>query len=221
MELHDSILSRRSIRAYKPDPVPQELIREILDEARWAPSWRNTQGWHVWVLTGEPLERFKSEFTQMLVDDAPGRPDLDMPGREWPEACMQRTARLMAVRETTESEAGLDCSREGKMTRMGRLFGAPCLVVCGVDKRVAGAYAGFDSGAFVQSLCLAAHEKGLGTCIMATAVRFPELLRRLLPDDEGKLLVVGVTLGYPDPDAALNSFPRERADLDEFVSWVG
>jgi nitroreductase len=215
-----TIPKRRSIRSFSPDPVREDALRGILEDARWAPSWRNTQAWHVWVVTGEALERFKDEFTRKLIEDAPSRPDLDMPGRDIPDLCARRTERMMAVREQTEAAAGLDCSREGKLGRMGELFGAPCLLVIGVDQSIAQAYAGFDCGAFAQTLCLAAEERGLGTCIMATAVRFPEILHTMLPVAPGLLMVVGVAIGYPDGDAPLNSFERERADLDEFVSWV-
>jgi nitroreductase len=220
MQPSEIIQKRRSIRAYTPEPVSEGLIREVLAEARWAPSWRNTQAWHVWVVTGDALARFKAEFTRKLIDDAPSRPDLDMPGREMPPVCAARTERLMATREATEAAAGLDCSREGKLARIGELFGAPCLIVIGVDQTIAQAYAGFDCGGFAQTLCLAAEARGLATCIMATAVRFPEILHEMLPVGPGLLMVVGVALGHPDPDAPLNTFPRERADLDELASWV-
>src|SRR5665647_1356110 len=62
MEFESVIRGRRSIRAYKPECVPEELVREILDAARWAPSWRNTQAWNVWVLTGDALQRYTDEF---------------------------------------------------------------------------------------------------------------------------------------------------------------
>jgi len=220
MAVDEIIRRRRSIRAYLPDPVPEATVREVLDVARWSPSWRNTQAWRVWAVTGEALAGFKEEFTAKLLADAPARPDLDMPGRDWPRVCMERTARLMETREAIEVEAGLDASREGKLKRMGALFGAPCLLVVGTDAAVAEAYAGFDCGVLVQTICLAARERELGTCIMATAVRFPEILHDMLPGDEGQAFVVGITLGVPDPEAALNRFPRERAELDEFVTWV-
>ena len=220
METQDAILSRHGVRAYRPDGVPEALIREIFNHARWAPSWRNPQGWHIWVVTGAALQRFKNDLTQKLLEDAPGMPDLDMPGRAWPELCLARTARLMAVHEEAEATAGLDSTREDQLTRLGELFGAPCLIIYGVDCSVRGAQGCFDSGAFVQSMCQAAHATGLGTCVMATAVRFPELLHAMLPNEAGKLMVVGVALGYPDTDAAINEFPREPVELDELVSWV-
>ena len=103
---------------------------------------------------------------------------------------------------------------------MADLFGAPCLLVFGFDECLAEAYASFDTGAFVQNVCLAAHDRGLGTCIVATVIRYPDLLRRLLPGAEGKRFVVSVTLGRPVSDSPANMFARSRADLDELVTWV-
>ena len=78
----------------------------------------------------------------------------------------------------------------------------------------------FDLGIATQSLCLAAHAQGLGTCILAMAVRHPDLLRKLLPEAGDRAFVIGIALGYPDPEAAINTFERPRAEVDEFVTWV-
>ena len=220
METKDVILSRHGVRGYRPDRIPEALIREIFDRAHWTPSWRNPRGWHIWVVTGEALQRFKNDLSQKLLEDAPSVLDLDMPGRAWPELCLARTARLMAAQEEADATAGLDSTREDKLTRLGELFGAPCLIVYGVDCSVTGPQGCLDSGAFVQSMCQAANAMGLGTCLMATAVRFPELLHALLPDEAGKLMVVGVALGYADTDAAMGEFPREPVEFDDLVSWV-
>ena len=76
MEFESVIRGRRSIRAYTSEAVHEELIREILDEARWAPSWRNTQARSVWVLTGGALQRYKHEFKAAAERDAPAQLDL-------------------------------------------------------------------------------------------------------------------------------------------------
>ena len=67
MDVFQAITTRRSIRRFKPDPVPEALIREILDAARWSPSWGNTQPWEIVVVTGEPLERFKKANRQRIL----------------------------------------------------------------------------------------------------------------------------------------------------------
>ena len=221
MEFEHVIRGRRSIRAYKDDQVPRELIREILDEARWAPSWRNTQAWNVWVVTGTALERFKEGFTSCADADLPAEPDLAVTKTdEWPAACSLRTKALMKERSATLEAAGQATDPASALARMADLFGAPCLLVFGFEECLAEAYASYDTASLVQNVCLAAHDKGLGTCIVATVVRYPQLLRDTLPGADGTRFVVAVTLGYPDEESAANSFERARAPLDELVTWV-
>jgi nitroreductase len=221
MEFENVIRGRRSIRAYTGEPVPRELIREILDEARWAPSWRNTQAWNVWVVTGGALERFKAGFKAAAEGDEPGGLDLPAtPSDDWPAACSLRTAELMKARAAGLAAAGESTDPAAAFARMADAFGAPCLLVFGFEACLAEAYASYDTGAFVQNVCLAARDKGLGTCVVATLVRYPAILRDLLPGTEDKRFVIAVTLGYPDPAAPANEFARSRADLDEIVTWV-
>jgi len=219
MELERVIRGRRSIRAYEPGPMPDGVVREILDEARWAPSWRNTQAWNVWVLTGDVLQRYKDEFRAAVERDEPAQLDLS-PTMEWPQACSARIAATMKSRAETLEAAGEPSDPAAALARMADLFGAPCLLVFGFDECLAEAYASFDTGSFVQNVCLAAYDRGLGTCIVATVIRYPELLRRLLPNAEGMRFVVSVTLGFPVADSPANTFERSRADLDEIVTWV-
>ncbi len=219
MEFETVLRGRRSIRAYTAEPVARELIEEILDEARWSPSWRNTQAWSIWVITGGELERFKERFKSAVDDGQPPSPDF-VPTNDWPAACSLRTASLMQARSASLAAAGLATDAAAALARMANLFGAPCLLVFGIENCLAPEYASFDTGSLVQSVCLAAYDRGLGTCIVATIVRYPELLRELLPGGDGKRFVVAVTLGHPDYEAATNRFERARAGLDELVTWV-
>ncbi len=74
-----------------------------------------------------------------------------------------------------------------------------------------------DVGLYTQTLCLLAHDRGLGTCIMACAVCFSSALRNFLPEAENKLMAAGIALGYPDLEAPINNFDREQAPLEESV----
>jgi nitroreductase len=221
MEFEDVIRGRRSIRAYTTEPVPPEIVREILDEARWAPSSRNTQAWSVWVVSGGALERFKTAFKAALDRDDPDASDLaGTPTGDWPASCSARAVELMKTRAATLEAAGEVAGPAASLARMADCFGAPILLVFGFEDCLSEAYASYDTASLVQSVCLAAHDRGLGTCQSTTLVRYPDLLREVLPGSEEQRMVVAVTLGYPDPDAPANTFARSRAPLDELVTWV-
>jgi nitroreductase len=221
MEFQDVIRGRRSIRAYTAEPVPQDLLREVLDEARWAPSSRNTQAWNVWVVSGDALARFTAAFKAALEAGDPE--DLDIPGTvtgDWPETCSARAVSLMQTRAQTLEAAGEEAGPAASMARMADCFGAPVLLVFGFEACLADASACYDTASLVENVCLAAHARGLGTCQSTTLVRYPGLLREVLPEADEKKLVIAVTLGWPDLAAAANTFQRSRAPLDEIVTWV-
>lgn len=221
MELESVICDRRSIRAYRPDPVPADEVRALLDEARWTPSWRNTQPWSVWVVTGATLARFREKVSAAIARrDTPQLELAHTTTDQWPASCWARAQDLLKTRAASLASAGEPSDTASGLARAGQLFGAPCLLVFGFEDCLADPYAAYDTGALVQSVCLAAHNRGLGTCVTATLVRYPSILRELLPGTEGKRFVVAVTLGYPDAQAAENTFARTRADLSELVTWV-
>ena len=64
MEVAEAIRQRRSVRAFKPDPVPKKLLRKIIEAALWAPSWANTQPWEFAVVTGKTLESIQEAFLE-------------------------------------------------------------------------------------------------------------------------------------------------------------
>ena len=221
MEFDRVIRGRRSIRAYTAEPVARDVITEILDEARWAPSSRNTQAWSVWVVSGAALERFKTAFKAALDREEPEASDLvGTATGDWPQACSARAVELMKTRAATLEAAGEVSGPAASLARMADCFGAPVLLVFGFEGCLSDAYASYDTASLVQNVCLAAYDKGLGTCQSTTLVRYPDLLRELLPGADEQRMVVAVTLGSPDLEAPANTFARSRAPLDELVTWV-
>lgn len=221
MDLTAAVKERRSIRRFRPEKVAQNLVREILEDARYAPSWGNTQTWEFYVVMGEILEKFKKGNREKLLSGEKSFPDVPMP-EAWPEKPNKRYVEI-----AKQLLSALSISRENKNARnqlyseMYYLFDAPCLIVSCVDKSLSLEYAMFDLGLITQTICLLAQDRGLGTCIMASAVMNPGLLRELLPIPDQKRIVIGTALGYPDGDSPANNFERQRASLDELVTWVG
>ena len=212
MDLETAIRGRRSIRVFTPDTVPEQTIVDILDLARWAPSWANTQGWNVFVVTGGTLERMKGAFRERWAANAERSFEIARPRPDWPPELAARMKQLIAARAPS-SQAG------PPTPGITDFFGAPCLLLLAIDERLEPEYACFDAGLLVQTICLAAHAKGLGTCIMAMAVGYPDVLHAFVPAAAGKRFVVGVAVGVPDLESPVNRFDRQRAALTELVSF--
>ncbi|NWG04467.1 MAG: nitroreductase [Syntrophaceae bacterium] len=220
MDARIAVRERRSIRCFRPDEVPENIIREILDVARWAPSWGNTQPWEFYVVTGNALEKFKKLNRQQYMDGIPPSPEIPMP-RVWPEVLKKRYTSLGKRLLTSMSIAREDTEgRSRYYAKMYGLFGAPCLILTCIEKSLSIEYAMIDVGLINQTICLLGHERNLGTCMLAASVSYPKLLRELLPIPKDKLIVIGTVLGYPDWDSPENHFERERATIDEQVTWV-
>jgi nitroreductase len=212
VEFDHVVRSRRSTRAFRADPVPYELVRQILDAARWAPSWGNSQAWNVTVVSGQILRRLKESLAAQVGTGAASHSDVPMP-IEWPAEIKKRM--------TIPRPASAEPSQPAKSSpSVWEAWGAPTLLLFSVDEHLQPEYACFDAGILVQSVCLAAQDKGLGTCIEAMMVRYRDVLHELLPDAADLRFVVGVALGYPDELSPANSFVRERIEVDEFVTWA-
>lgn len=222
MDVSTAVRERRSIRRFKEDKIPQNTVREILEDARWTPSWGNTQPWEFYVVTGDILEKFKKANREKCLEVGLPSPEPEIPMPEiWPENLKRRYVGL-----GKSLFSSLSIAREDREARnqyyadMFNLFGAPCLVVACIDKSLSIEYAMLDIGLIFEAICLLAHEKGLGTCILAASVWHPKFLRELLPIADNKVIVMGVVLGFPDWESPVNNFERERANLDELVTWV-
>jgi nitroreductase len=221
MELRAAIEGRRSIRKFKAKEIPREIIRDILETARWAPSWGNTQLWEFYVLTGKRLDEFREANHRSFVDGQTF--PLDVPMHEvWPERLKARYGELGKI-----MLGAMNVKRDDKDARhklyedMTLLFGAPCLIVACIPGDILVEYAMLDIGLILQTICLLAHDKGLGTCIMAMSIRNPGLLRKILSIPADRKIVIGAVMGYPDENFPLNNFERKRADISEYVKWVG
>ena len=220
MDTRTAVRERRSIRKFKPDEVPEKIVREILEDACWAPSWGNTQPWGIYVVTGEVLERFREANCQKLLEGVSPSPEIKMP-QTWPAVLKKRYTEVGKNVLTSLAIAREDHQGRLQYTAdMYSFFHAPCLILSCIDESLLFEYAMLDVGLILQTICLLAHDRGLGTCILAASVRYPDVLRESLKIPENKSLVIGVTLGYPDGDSPVNHFARERATLDDLVTWV-
>ena len=220
MELQEAVLGRRSIRQFLPKPVSNELIEALIADSLWSPSWGNTQPWEIVVGTGESLAEFKRKNREALLKGKTSTPDIPMP-QVWPD---RNKLRYKALGKSVLGS--LSIPKEDRQARMDHfawmftLFDAPAVVIFTLEKTLLLEYAILDVGLILQTFCLLAHDRGLGTCILAASVMYPEIAREIFSIPETKRLVMGAALGWPDTEAPVNSFQRNRGELEEFVRWV-
>jgi len=219
MTVEEAIKGRRSIRKFKKDEIPRNLLEEILETASWAPSWGNTQPWEFYILTGKPLDEFRKKNQEKMVNGEPFSSDVPMQ-EDWPEHMGRRYGEMGKILMTSMSIKRRDREARSKIYQnMATLFDAPCLIVACMSRDIRVEYGMFDIGLIMQNICLSAYEKGIGSCIMAVAIGYPELLREILFIPQDRLIIIGAALGYPDKDSPINNFERTRAPLTEFVKF--
>ncbi len=216
MELLQGIETRRSFRAFKSTPIPRETIERILQAASKSPSYKNTQPWEVVVVSGKKKEELSNILYEMARSDVRPNPDLPLP-EVWPPELERRTKehgakRLRALGVERENEQ----QRKELRLRNFKFYGAPCVLFLFVDSTLT-SWSVFDMGLFAQSLILAAHSFGLGSCLQASIANYPDAVREFLGIPRTKLLVLGISMGYPDLEAAINKYQSSRVSPNDFV----
>lgn len=219
MDAIDCIKTRMSIRKFKPDPVPQDVLKKVIETAQWSPSYKNSQPWEVVVLSGAKKQALSEMMVGLLESGKENCPDLPAP-ESWPPAEEARIADLFRKRKEA---SGIDLS-DPKVVRAAKkanfnFYYAPHAIYLFQDASLS-QWSLFDLGLFAQSLMLAAHANGLGTVPQAFATDYAQDVKKFLDIPESKRLVLGISIGYPDMDSPANAFRTDRSKIDEIVTWM-
>ncbi len=221
MDTLEAIRTRRSIRVFKMEPVPKKVLQEVLDVSRWSPSWANTQAWEFSVIGGKVLEQIKDRLEQKVKSRAPETPEIPKPA--FSGEYLARAGHTREILDSMLYPAGTEPPKEKRdeyLIKVARFLGAPNGIIVYTDKSL-GSFILQDMGLMVQTICLTAHAMGLGTCIMARVIYYPDVLREILHIPDSKLIVIGIAIGYPDPKANYNNYVRTREPLASMVHWHG
>ena len=216
MDLLKAIRERRSVRAFKSDPVPKERIEEVLKTAALAPSAINLQPWEFIVVAGEEKERLSRRlikaYHEKQIPCSPGNV------KPLPKSVGKRGAKTLGGMMPLFKEMEVDADQfinEGSC----RFYGAPAAIVLCLDDSFSEARL-VDIGIVLGYLLLAAHEFGLGTCPIGLITAYEDEVKELLNIPENKKVVISVALGYPDEKSPINRFKSAREDLDKMVRWI-
>ncbi len=216
------ILGRRSIRGYKPDPVPRPLIREVIELAMRAPSSLNTQPWNFYVVSGKALDSIRKGNTERNLA---GVPDSREFRKHKPYQGIHRerqkeiAAQLFAAMDIPWDDKH---KRRDWVLRGFRQFDAPVSVVVTYDRDLLGSdIAPFDCGAVTNALVNAAWSRGLGCVVNSQGIMQSPVVREHagIPDDQ--VIMICVAMGYPQDEFPANRVVSQRKPVDEAVVFVG
>ncbi|MFC2952659.1 nitroreductase [Marinicaulis aureus] len=221
MNVRDAIKTRTSIRAFLDKPVSEEQLRELLDQARWAPSGGNLQPWRVHVVMGAGRDRLVETVKQAIAEN-PFANEAEL--AIYPEKLSEpwRTRRFEVGEEMY---ALLGIPREDKPARIQHLmrnyefFGAPVGLFFSVGRQ-------FDKGQwahlgmFMQTLALCATDMGFATCMQEAWAARAKTVSAFLGLKDHEQLYCGMALGYADPSAKVNELRSSRAGVDDFTTFI-
>ena len=219
MDAIECIKTRMSIRKFKPKPVPNEVLLEVINIAKWSPSYKNSQPWEAVILSGDKKEALSKMLIELLKNGTKPCPDLPAP-ESWPSAEAARIDHLFKMRSAA---TGIDMNDPENLIKAKKanfsFYGAPHAIYLFQDASLT-PWSLFDLGLFAQSLMLSAHANGLGTVPQAFATDYAQDIKRFLFIPETKRLVLGISIGYPDMESPVNAFRTDRIETDEIVKWI-
>lgn len=223
MGYDDVIMSRRSIRGYKPDPVPRDVLEEIVTLATRAPSSYNSQPWHLHIASGEVLDRIRKDSTERTLTGV--RPSFE---RMETGSAYEGDHRKRQIEVAVQLFEAMGIAREDKEGRDNwtmrgfRIFDAPVLTIITYDKQLQGGdIAPFDCGALATSLVNAAWSRGVGSVINSQGVMHSPIVREHMNIPEDEVILISIAMGYPDDDFPANAVFSNRREVADVASFLG
>lgn len=219
MTIKTLMQARHSTRAFLDKPVSTADIEDLLDTARLAPSGANTQPWQVAVLTGDAKQQLAEAIQQAFFNGAASHPDYNYYPTQWQAPYTERRRACgLQLYQSLQIARGDKAAQKAQWAANYRAFDAPVMLLFFMDGVMqTGSY--LDLGLFLQSLMLAATEKGLATCPQAALAEYPDIVKTQLAYPDDSQLVCGLALGYEDATAAVNQYRTERITVGEFTRF--
>ena len=220
MDVIEAICSRQSIRGYKPTPVTKETLREILDIATRSPSGDNAQTWEITVVTGEVLDNIRWGNVERFTSGVTPNPDFVLGRLEG--VYRQRQVELGIQLFQLMGIAREDRDKRTQWRQRGfRFFDAPAAIILSADSSLSESRILLDAGLISQTICLAALNYGLGTCIGVQGITYPEVVRKFTNIPKSRRIIVSIAIGYPDWDFPANKLESQREPVESITTWCG
>lgn len=213
----EAITSRRAVRAFLPDEVPQEIVAQILEIASRAPSGSNIQPWHVDVVSGRTRERLTKAITTRFDAGNFGEEAYQYYPNPWREPYL---ARRRATGWGLYEALGIERHEKDRMQAQHRrnfeFFDAPVGLIITIEHDLpVGSW--LDCGTFLQNIMVAARGFGLDTCPQQAFAAYHATIREVLNLAEDRTVICAIALGVADKTDPANRFSTERESLDQFA----
>ncbi|MGG7566530.1 nitroreductase [Rhodovulum sp. DZ06] len=220
MQVREAMEKRISVRAFRPDPVPREVLADCLRRAARAPSGGNLQPWIATVVDGEKWEALKEKVAAKIAAQQDQGPEYEIYP---PNLHDPYRSRRFAVGEAMYARLGIP--REDKPARLRwfannfRAFGAPAMVFVHLDRRM-GPPQWADAGMFLQSFMLLLQEAGYDSCAQEAWAVQHATVDPFVGADPETLLFCGVAVGKADPEHPVNGLRTDRAPEEEWLRFL-
>ena len=210
---------RYCVRAYEDKQVPKSILTEILDYARYAACSKNMQPWKVFAVSGKALQNLAADMVDALnksIEHKPPRPDLEKPPEEYWDRARQCGFSLFQLKGIARDDKE---KRQAHYAENYSFFNAPVELFFAMDKNLPQRQL-IDMGIFLERVMTKADDLGLGSCPQASVADFPDILKKHLNYSGDLEILFGLSLGYEEKNALVNTFRTEKLSVDEFTSWI-
>ncbi len=222
MYVTEAVKTRFSCRAFTKQPVSMELIKEILDIAKQAPSGGNLQPWHIHAITGQKLEHIVLDIESKIAEMPMGEKteydvyprDLWDPYRSRRFKCGEDLYKSISIPREDKG------SRLKQLARNFRFFDAPVGLFVYIDRKM-GPPQWSDVGMFLQTVMLVAREKGLHSCAQEAWAMWHSTVKKHLTVDKNLMLFCGMGIGYADESHPINGWRTDREAVNNFTTFYG
>lgn len=216
---HEVIRARHSVRSFRPDPVPDAVLRSVFEEAQLTASNCNTQPWQVHVVSGAKRDALS---TAMLAAEEAGvaTPDFTFSQAEFHGLYQDRAKAQGAVyyQAVGVPREAFDERRDAYRRNL-EFFGAPHAALLFMPVFGDGVRVAADIGMYAQTLLLSLVAHGLGGIPQTMLGFYADAVREELGIDPSLKMLFGISFGYPDTEHAANSFRIGRAPIEESVTF--
>lgn len=220
MNVSNALKNRTSTRAFLDKSVPDDILKRIFSFSQLAPSNCNVQPWDVYVVSGAQKDALKDQLLEEVKRGNPPNPDFDWKSKYDGIHRERQFGSAKALYGAMGIERHDKAARINAMLRNWSFFGAPHAAFFTMARymNVMGAV---DLGIYAQSLSLLMIEEGIASCLQGALGQYPDPVRKFLkiPDDHG--ILFGMSFGYADESAPVNTAHPDRAPLEASVNFVG